>query len=203
MWVPHESRYILCPHLMIWFLDFHRHCIFVTMNTSFSRSRLPSGAWDTHVHVFDSTIGPFSPDSAYTPAQAPLDRLLEFGRSISEHDSPVNLLLVQPSPYGTDNSVLLSVLKTLQGSDNVMARGIAVVDVATVTDEELWELHNAGVRGIRLNKMASGRDMNVDSVTDDIRLAADRIKDLPGWKLQLYVAGRLWDGELPYTETRY
>lgn len=107
----------------------------------------------------------------------------------------MNLVVVQPSPYGTDNSVLLATLKTLQSQENINARGIAVVDISNITDAKLWELHHAGVRGLRLNRMASSETHGVGTIVRDIKLAADRIKELPGWKLQLFVAGRVWDGE--------
>jgi predicted TIM-barrel fold metal-dependent hydrolase len=166
-----------------------------SIDHSFSASRLPVASWDTHVHVFDSTIGPFAEGSAYTPGHAPLTELRRFTQSLSEGDAPVNLVIVQASPYGTDNSVLLSSLKTLQADSNITARGIAVVDIHNVTGAELWALHEVGVRGLRLNKMASHHTFSVGALISDIKLAASRIKQLPNWKLQLFVSGRVWDGE--------
>lgn len=160
--------------------------------------RLPAGCWDTHVHVFDSTMGPFAPGVAYTPAQAPLSDLLAFHQSLAEGGLPINLVLVQPSPYGTDNSVLVKSLQQVNIGGKSHARGIAVVDLASTTDDELWALHHAGVRGIRLNKMSSGHAFDSQALIDDIKLAAGRIKDLPGWKLQLFVSGSTWDGKSRY-----
>jgi 2-pyrone-4,6-dicarboxylate lactonase len=55
-------------------------------------------------------------------------------------------VLVQPSVYGTDNTVMLEAMKT---AGNRM-RGVAVVD-EDISDEELKALDAAGVRGVRVN----------------------------------------------------
>ncbi|KAH6887483.1 hypothetical protein B0T10DRAFT_607429 [Thelonectria olida] len=155
--------------------------------------RLPSGAWDTHVHVFDSSIGPFAAGRAYTPAQALLSQLKSFISTISQDGRPLRLVLVQPSPYHTDNKVLLHTLRQLRDEGSVAARGIAVVDVPTIQDEELWEMHELGVRGLRLNMQANGRGVDIDKLRALILQAADRIKGLPDWKLQLFCPAQVWD----------
>ncbi|KAH6683517.1 hypothetical protein F5X68DRAFT_137281 [Plectosphaerella plurivora] len=154
---------------------------------------LPAASWDTHVHIFDSNLGSFASGAAYTPAQAPLSDLLDFQRSVTREGSSANLVLVQPSPYGTDNSILLKTLEQLVRIGHPHARGIAVVDVEIITDDELWALHRAGVRGLRLNKMASQDGFESQTFCSEIRHAADRIKRMPGWKLQIFVSGKIWD----------
>ena len=156
---------------------------------------LNPGLWDTHVHIFDSTIGPLAPDRDYTPAEASLPDLLKFGRSLTGDNSSANFVIVQPSPYGTDNTVLLEVLRQLHGQSQPTARGIAVVDVENTNDERFRDLHNAGVRGLRLNKGANEEVFSSKQFAKTIAQAANRIKDLPGWKLQLYISGDLWDGK--------
>ncbi|RYP67728.1 hypothetical protein DL769_005692 [Monosporascus sp. CRB-8-3] len=155
--------------------------------------RLSPGAWDTHVHVFDSTIGSFAPDRAYTPAEAPLPDLLEFSRTLTQDNSLTNLVIVQPSPYGTDNTVLLEVLRQLHAQGHT-ARGVAVVDVEKTSDEQFWCLHHAGIRGLRLNKRADEDTFSPQELAKNITKVASRIKNLPGWKLQLFISGDLWDG---------
>ncbi|KAF6830406.1 transcriptional family amidohydrolase family protein [Colletotrichum plurivorum] len=157
------------------------------------QSRLPQGAWDTHVHVFDSALRSFAPDVAYTPAQAPLSKLVAFNRSLTQDSLPTNLVLVQPSPYGTDNSVLIKALESLSAYPHIHARGIAVVYLRTITDEELWALHRAGVRGLRLNKMASNDAHDPQLLIKEITRAAGRIEMLPDWKPQLFVSGKAWE----------
>ncbi|KAH7131141.1 hypothetical protein EDB81DRAFT_950518 [Dactylonectria macrodidyma] len=158
------------------------------------RSRLlPPGAWDTHVHVFDSSVGPFAASRAYTPAQATLERLKSFSTGLSQDARPSHLVLVQPSPYGTDNHVLLHSLKLLREQGYETARGIAVVDINTIRDDELWAMHKLGVRGLRLNMQSDGRAVNVEGLRTLMTHVAARIKDLPNWKLQLFCPARVWD----------
>ncbi|KAI0474542.1 hypothetical protein F4859DRAFT_514394 [Xylaria cf. heliscus] len=155
--------------------------------------KLPSGAWDTHVHIFDSKQGPFHPSRSYTPAEALVPDLLDFTASLSVDKLPANLVIVQPSAYGTDNTVLKAVLGQLRQSESILTRGIAVVDIATVDDRELQSLHDLGVRGLRLNVESSGRAVDVQALKSLIIDAAARIQHLPGWKLQIFGPAYIWD----------
>ncbi len=102
-------------------------------------STLPAG-WDCHVHVF-SPQAPAAPGH-YQPQAAALETIeaLSAGCGIS------HLVLVQPSVYGTDNSLMLQMLRRQPGRH----RGVAVVDAAT-TPADLQAMHAAGVRGVRFN----------------------------------------------------
>lgn len=165
--------------------------------------QLPPGAYDTHVHVFDRQLGPYDPHRAYTPDEAPLADLLVFSAGLSSNATQPahNLVLVQPSPYGTDNRVLLAALSRLReaeknhASTGVVARAIVVLDLARTSDAELHRLHDLGVRGLRLNLQAAGRAVDHDALAGTLREAADRIRHLPGWKVQVYCPAPVWDGE--------
>lgn len=102
---------------------------------------------------------------------------------------------MQPSPYGTDNTVLLSTLRSLQAL-GYKGRGIAVVDVQTITDAELKEMHHLGVRGLRLNFQADGKSVDTIAFNKNLVAAAQRIAHLPGWKIQVFIPGYIWDGNL-------
>ncbi|KAL4957637.1 hypothetical protein BDW69DRAFT_180423 [Aspergillus filifer] len=153
---------------------------------------LPPGSFDTHVHVFDPTIAPYVPDRAYTPEDAPLSNLLAFNASLSHQDPENTLVLIQPSPYKTDNTVLLKCLAELH-RQNKRAYGIGVVDIHSITDAELESMHKLGVRGIRLNFQADGGNVDVARLGMVLHQAAERIRDLPGWMIQLFVPGWVWD----------
>jgi hypothetical protein len=155
---------------------------------------LPAGAFDTHVHVFDPSLGSYCSSRAYTPASAASSELLSFTESIAANHRPANLVVVQPSPYGTDNTVLIEILQQLRNRE-FFVRGIAVVDVFKVSDSELWMMHNAGIRGLRLNLQAGGHKVNLVTLEKLLKRAAERIRDLPGWKLQMFAPGHVWDGE--------
>ncbi|MFF2345995.1 amidohydrolase family protein [Pseudarthrobacter sp. NPDC058119] len=104
---------------------------------------VPEGSIDTHVHVFDPAWFAYAGDRDYTPAQADLDDVRAYGRTIGLD----RFVFVQPSVYGTDNSALLAALK-LHGAER--SRGVAVVGPET-SEGELEVLRAAGVRGLRLN----------------------------------------------------
>lgn len=89
------------------------------------------------------------------------------------------VVVVQPSPYGTDNACTVDALRRLGDR----ARGVAVVDGET-GDAALRELHAAGVRGVRVNLETAGVD---DPAIARARLevAAARVAPL-GWHVQTY-----------------
>ncbi|KAK1142932.1 hypothetical protein N8T08_007173 [Aspergillus melleus] len=107
---------------------------------------LPPGAFDTHAHVFDPLIGPYATGRAYTPEDASLQKLLAFNKTLSAEQKPTKLVLVQPSPYKTDCTVLMKCLEELRRRD-ITAYGIVVIDLKRVTDHELGEMHRLGARG--------------------------------------------------------
>jgi 2-pyrone-4,6-dicarboxylate lactonase len=117
---------------------------------------VPEGSIDTHVHVFDPAWFAYADDRDYTPAAADLQAVQGYGAKLGLE----RFVFVQPSVYGTDNSALLAALK-LHGADR--ARGVAVIGPET-SDDELDTLHDAGVRGLRLNVKS-----NPDGGKADIR----------------------------------
>ena len=107
------------------------------------RLRFPPGACDTHAHV----MGPkaryaFSPARIYTPPDCVLDDYLRMLDTLGVARG----VLVQPSVYGTDNAAMLAAMKTAAGR----LRGVAVV-ADDISNAELRQLDQAGVRGVRVN----------------------------------------------------
>ncbi len=135
------------------------------------RLALPPGACDTHAHIF----GPFDRfpirNQSYLPASAPLEDYVRMHRAIGCSRG----VLVQPSPYGTDNAALKAALR----SWTFPLRGIALIDAAT-TDAELDELHWLGVQGCRIHLSAG----NAKTILPTLPGIADRVRRL-GWHLQL------------------
>lgn len=86
-------------------------------------------------------------------------------------------VIVHPSVYGTDNRCTVDALR----SGKFQFRGVAVIDDKT-TDTELDDMHEAGVRGLRLNLKSKGSVLALDSAP---RLA-ERIKHR-GWHLQFFL----------------
>jgi predicted TIM-barrel fold metal-dependent hydrolase len=135
---------------------------------------LPPGACDCHVHVFDPRF-PLAPGRAYTPGVATGEELDRMHRQLGA----TRTVLVQPSPYGTDNSCLLSELRR-RGEQ---ARGVVVIDPAAGIPPRDW--HASGVRGVRIN-LATRSLHDPEVARTKLQSAATVIADL-GWHLQLFV----------------
>lgn len=136
---------------------------------------VPAGACDCHVHLFGPPAEfPFAPERVYTPGEADEAALEALHRRLGI----ARVVLVQPSPYGTDNRRLLAGLVRL----GPRARAVAVVD-AGAAPEHLSELREAGVRGLRLNVDTYGiRDPR--AVWPALEAEAARCARL-GWHVQL------------------
>lgn len=103
----------------------------------------PPGACDAHCHIFGPEAKfPYSRSSTYKPADAPKEML----RKLHQHLGISRAVLVQASCHGTDNRAMLDAI----ADSNDTYRGVAMVG-KDVTDRELRELHDGGVRGIRFN----------------------------------------------------
>ena len=138
---------------------------------------VPDLACDTHMHI----CGPesrfaYSQERIYTPPDALLPSYLE----LTDKLGIGRVVFVQPSIYGTDNSAMLDAMY----ASPLPCRGVAVV-ADDVNEQTLDELHEAGVRGVRLN-LVDTADKNSTLPVDDIRALAKRVAPL-GWHIELLV----------------
>ncbi|WP_418129350.1 amidohydrolase family protein [Variovorax sp. 375MFSha3.1] len=134
----------------------------------------PEGACDTHLHVFGSPEAfPFIAERSYTPPPATIEQYWSAYGPLGMD----RCVLVQPSVYGRDHSLLK---RTLAGAAPGSMRGVAVIFEDT-PDAEIEELHRLGVRGARCNALFSG---GVSAA--GLQSIADRVKGL-GWHIQLLV----------------
>lgn len=135
---------------------------------------LPPGSVDAHCHVFGPEAEfPYAPERKYTPCDAGKDDLFKL-RDFLGFDK---FVIVQATCHGADNSALVDALRASGGR----ARGVATVR-PDVTDEELAELHEAGVRGVRFNFVKRLVDPRPDAYYLGI---VERIARL-GWHVVLY-----------------
>lgn len=124
------------------------------------------------------------------------DELLEFNGNVSFTRTPQNIVFVQPSPYGTDNSLILDLLRNYSASTaEGLLRAIAVIDPASVTDEELQEMDALGVRGVRVNTQGATSSTGFSELSTALREAGDRVSGFKHWALQVYTSGESWDCE--------
>ncbi|WP_345817483.1 amidohydrolase family protein (plasmid) [Paraburkholderia sp. PREW-6R] len=132
---------------------------------------LPDQTCDCHMHVFDDQCPPVA-GAVLTPPTATIDDY----RKLQERLGTTRHVLVQPSTYGTDNSLMASVLC----ENRATTRGIAVVN-DRVSDRELHALNDDGVVGIRFNQVQAG----ATSLTM-LRSLAHRIAHFD-WHVQLHL----------------
>jgi predicted TIM-barrel fold metal-dependent hydrolase len=150
------------------------------------RFTMPAGACDAHFHVFEPGF-PHVPDPLYTFPDATLRQYMRMTEMLGIE----RMVLVQPTFYGTDNSLLLRTLQMI----GPRCRGVArIADDAT--DDDLDRYLQAGVRAIRLDLFARAAWPTTDIITY-IRAMAARARPR-GWHLQFYTPGTIVRDLLPF-----
>ncbi len=134
----------------------------------------PVGAIDAHCHVFGPAEKfPYAPERKYTPCDASKEQLF----ALRDHLGFSRNVIVQASCHGKDNAALIDALRTA----GELARGVAVVR-PDVTEKELAQMHDAGVRAVRFNFVKR----LVDSTPPEVFLGiADKIRQF-GWHIDVY-----------------
>jgi 2-pyrone-4,6-dicarboxylate lactonase len=149
------------------------------------RFALPEGAVDAHCHVF----GPgaefsYAPERKYTPCDASKQQLF----ALRDHLGFARNVIVQATCHGADNRAMADACRVSGGK----ARGVATVK-RSISDQELQDLHAAGVRGVRFNFVKRLVDF---TPKDELLEIAHRIKAL-GWHVVIYFEAvdlpELWD----------
>lgn len=138
-------------------------------------SDIPPPGWDCHVHVFDGTAP--AAGAHYRPVPRSLGEI----QALAQAHGCGHLVLVQPSVYGADNTLLLDALR----SSGARHRGVVVL-LGREREEELDAMHAAGVRGVRFNLVSP-----VGSAVDDAAALLARLAPglrRRGWHVQWYVA---------------
>jgi 2-pyrone-4,6-dicarboxylate lactonase len=150
--------------------------------------KMPAGACDSHVHVFDPDPKyPHVDNPHYTLPDATLRQLDIMTKALGLQ----RFVIVQPSYYGTDNSCLLDSLSAA-GS---RARAVAMIAENT-TDTELHEMHVRGVRALRLDLFLRSSWTNAQLIAF-IEHNVRRTQRL-GWHIQFYTPGWVVRDLLPF-----
>ncbi len=137
--------------------------------TARARLRMPADATDCHHHIYDPAY-PWAAEARLKPGAA----RVEDYRKLQKRLGTSRNVIVQPSSYGVDNRLLLVSIAQFAGR----ARGVAVVNTS-VTDAELKQLHDGGVRGIRFNLAQAGA-----TTVDMVRPLAQRVAPMR-WHVQV------------------
>ncbi|OAL51431.1 amidohydrolase 2 [Pyrenochaeta sp. DS3sAY3a] len=142
---------------------------------------VPSGAWDTHHHIFEPERFPFAPGRHFTPSVATLEQLQDFEKSIGVG----HVCIAHGLSYGADCASLLYYL----GHFNGQSRGICVLDETSVSDAVLDEYHEAGIRSVRLDFFRAQAMNDLDKQIELIEATAKRLLAWHptghGWSIQI------------------
>jgi predicted TIM-barrel fold metal-dependent hydrolase len=139
---------------------------------------VPAGACDCHTHIHgDPEKFPYFSGRSYTPETALPEEMAALHRALHIQ----RVVIVTPSVYGTDNSATLYGMAA-RGAD---ARGVAVIDEKT-PESALDAMHQAGVRGIRLN-LATGGGNDPAAARRRFEAAVERVQKR-SWHIQMYTS---------------
>ncbi len=157
-----------------------RDCLPPDRNPRKPAFRLPPGATDTHVHVFENRYT-LSPRRGYNPPESTLADLEHLHATLGVG----RVVFTQPSVYGVDNSAIIDGMATLNERAPGRARAVVALTM-DFTDERIADLDAAGARGIRLNMdNKGGMPLELDQIPE---LAA-RIAPF-GWHFEFLFPGK-------------
>ena len=136
----------------------------------------PANSCDSHLHVVGPQVNyPLTAKRAFTPPDAPLPELIAMHKRLGIE----RLVLIQTSVFGYDNRCMLDGLSQL----GKRARGVVIVP-DNISTTELDNMHQLGVRGIRIN--ITEEPHSVAEVT--LKIASTvKLCQRNGWHLQIFL----------------
>lgn len=136
----------------------------------------PANSCDTHLHVVGpQATYPLVSKRAFTPPDAPLAELMGMHQRLDIE----RLVLIQTSVFGYDNRCMLDSLAIL----GERARGVVIVP-DTISPQELDDMHQFGVRGIRINITEEPRGL----ADVELKIAsAVKLCQRNNWHLQIFL----------------
>ena len=152
--------------------------------------KAPPGTCDTHFHVFGPLERyPVASRARYEPPYAPLDDYLQLAKKLGVE----RFVFVQPSAYGTDNTYMLEAMARVEAP----CRGIVDID-ENAPDALIETLHEAGVRGVRINTspIAPYDALRPEVLAPRVKTLERRLKGR-GWVLEFLGPGWLTHAMMP------
>lgn len=152
----------------------------------------PNGGWDTHHHIFDPERFSYAPDRHLTPPAASVQQFLDFKARLGL----TNSVLTHGLSYGDDCTSLKAFVPEL-GQNKTSA--IAVIDPQAVKPSELQSMHDAGIRGIRVNlyKYGAMHDLELQKFVL-VEHAATLREHCQGWSMAFtHVHPEFWKDLVP------
>ena len=157
-----------------------RDCIAPDRNPRKPDITLPKGSIDTHVHIFESQF-PLFEGRGYNPPNSTLEDLIHLHTTLGVD----RVVFTQPSVYGVDNSAILKGMNVLNEKVANKARGVCAIKM-DASEASLEELHDQGIRGVRLNLDNKG---GMPLELTEISKLEDKIKGF-GWHLEYLFPGK-------------
>jgi predicted TIM-barrel fold metal-dependent hydrolase len=148
---------------------------------------VPPLSCDCHAHILGPPSDyPYVADRSYTPPDAlPSDYLRMLGTLGLERG-----IVVQASCYGEDNRRTIAAVQELGVH---RARGVVMVG-ASIADQDLQAMHDAGIRATRFITTARG-----GPTLDQLKDVAARVAPF-GWAVEMYIPTHAWPEVLPIVE---
>jgi predicted TIM-barrel fold metal-dependent hydrolase len=147
---------------------------------------VPSKSCDSHFHVFEKGF-PHVAKPLYSFPDATLKQYLR----VAEWLGIERMVLVQPTYYGTDNSLLVQTLKKV----GPRCRGVVRIE-EDISEKALDDYHEVGVRAIRLDLFARA-SLPTEDLIAYVRRMAFRARPR-GWHIQFYTPGTIVRDLLPF-----
>ncbi|KAF4879613.1 2-pyrone-4,6-dicarbaxylate hydrolase [Colletotrichum siamense] len=157
--------------------------------SSSSKPIPPEGSWDSHVHIIDPIRYPFAA-SIKPPKEATMRQALENADRLGLP----NMVFVQLSTYGNDNTW---VLVSLKETGPARGRGVVAFDPERVELQTLKEWHDLGVRGVRVNLRSSKTVLSKSEIQNVLRKYAEKLRPLETWSIGLYADMEVLDHVQP------
>lgn len=130
------------------------------------------------MHVVDPDNFPLDANAQYKPHPHTLADAKAFYSPLGIK----NMVFVQPSIYGNDNSCMLEALKKVGPRHG---RAIVGIDPTTTSLDTLQEWHSLGVRGARLNFVSVGRELSEVELHKELESYVTLLEPL-NWVLELF-----------------
>ncbi|RWA09488.1 hypothetical protein EKO27_g5609 [Xylaria grammica] len=166
-----------------------------TVTENPGKALFPNGGWDTHHHIFEPALFPYSPQRHLTPPAATVEQFVDFKRKLGLNGS----VLTHGMSYG-DDCTSLKAFVPLLGSETT--RAIGIIDPQTTSDADLIAMHKAGIRGIRINLYRYKAMEDVELQKKAIIDHAARVAKLSlGWNLTMTtIHTEFWSELAPFVE---
>jgi predicted TIM-barrel fold metal-dependent hydrolase len=130
------------------------------------------------MHVIEPDKYPF-PTGVKPPQEATLAQALSNAQRIGLP----NLVFVQLSTYGYDNTWVFDALKTV---GKARGRGVIAFDPAQTDLQTLQQWHDIGVRGVRVNLRSSKTVVDKAEIQRMLRKYAEKLRPMKTWSIGLY-----------------